>query len=106
MRYKFRIENEALRELDDILYYISNNLKNPQAATNLYNEIKHTIETIKTTPNGFDYSRNENLAKAGVRQAPVENYCILYVVDDTQMKFTVVHIKYASSDLNNVSLPN
>ena len=106
MRYKFRIENEARQELDDILNYISNELKNPTAASNLHKAILETVDALKTAPNGFDYSRNENLAKAGVRQVPVENYCLLYVVDDKQMKFSVIHIKYAGSDLNKVPLPN
>lgn len=41
MNYKFKIEEEALKELENILDYITNVLKNPNAATDLYRDFKH-----------------------------------------------------------------
>lgn len=106
MNYKFKIEEEALKELENILDYITNVLKNPNAATDLYREILNTIDNIKVAAQGFAYSRNERLAHEGIRQVPVKSYQIFYIVDDLNFRFTVLHIKYAASDFNAIPLPN
>ena len=47
MKYKLAITERAEELLDNILYYIINQLKNPQAAGNLIDEIEHVYVNLE-----------------------------------------------------------
>lgn len=105
MAYKFRIEETAKGDLDEILDYIINELKNASAANKLFEKIKSDIELLKENPHCMPYAKEDNLQYYKIRKMLVANYAILYVVDDEKEEFTILYIKYAKSDLSKIDLP-
>ena len=58
MKYKLIITEQAEELLDQIIYYIINNLKNRQAALNLMNEIEHVYVNLEDNPKIYAYSED------------------------------------------------
>ena len=53
MTYKLLITQDANNDIDEIVSYIVNELKNPVAARNLLSEIESGFETISFNPHAF-----------------------------------------------------
>ncbi len=96
MAYNVVIEEEAVKDIDAIMNYISVQLSNPSAAKNLYLEITRTIEDIKSLPYGFPICRIKQLSAKEIRQVPAKNFTIFYVVSDE--KIIILYVKYSRSD--------
>lgn len=58
MQYKLIITERGLELLDNIMNYIINNLKNPQAAGNLLAEIEHVYDNLECNPEMYAYSED------------------------------------------------
>ena len=52
-KYSFSFTPLALQDLDDALAYISEQLSNPQAATELLEEVEHTLASVCEFPYAF-----------------------------------------------------
>jgi plasmid stabilization system protein ParE len=69
MKYKLTITERAEELLDHILYYIINQLKNPQAAVNLIAEIELVYGNLENNPKMYAYSDDTFLKSRGYQKA-------------------------------------
>jgi plasmid stabilization system protein ParE len=58
MRYNITITERAEEQLDHILYYIINQLKNTQAAGNLMDVIEQVYDNLEYNPKMYAYSED------------------------------------------------
>ena len=79
--YRIEIAQPAMQDLQDILDYIANTLKEPAAAQRIYNSIKTEILTLASMPERNRVVDDEPYAAMGVRRLFAENYVVFYVVD-------------------------
>ena len=95
----FNFSENAESDLDKIINYISKTLFNKQAAKDFFQEISKIIEDIKLFPEMYELVNNEFIKNKKIRRAPVQNYNLYYVYNDTTNSLTVLRILYAHQNL-------
>lgn len=92
MKYKLIITERAEELLDQIFYYIINNLKNLQAARNLMNEIEYVYDNLEDNPKIYAYSEDVFLKSKGYRKAvvPHYNYVVIFRIDEETNSIYIV----------------
>lgn len=81
MDYKIIISNEADRDIDEIVRYIAEILKNPIVARNLLNEIEKSYIQISQAPESYSYCSDKRLRDKGYRKILIKNYILFYRID-------------------------
>lgn len=97
-RFQLKVTPAAEHDLDELYYYITNNLVAPQAVDNLLDDIEKQILSLCDFPHRCEYSRNEILRDKGYRKLIIHNYVVPYLVDDTSKTVIVVRVFYGAMD--------
>jgi plasmid stabilization system protein ParE len=98
--FKYEFTDSASKDLDDILDYIANNLKNPNAAKDLFDGIKAEIKNICSFPLSAQEVENEFIVVQGVRRVTVGNYNLYYYPNESNNIITILRIIYGKRDLS------
>ena len=93
-QYKIEIGQPAVQDLQDILDYIANVLKEPAAAQRIYTSIKVEILTLASMPERNRVVDDEPYATMGVRRLFVENYVVFYMIDRSRYTVHVLRVLY------------
>ena len=102
MEYKIKLSKEATEDLDDIIGYIINVLKNPIAANNLLTEIEDSYSILSNAPESFAYCEDQRLRMLGYRKIPVKNYIIFYKVDNESETVYILRVIYGRREYTNL----
>lgn len=94
MGYSLIITEKAEELLDNILYYIVNHLKNPQAAENLMEEIEHVYGNLESNPKMYGFSEDLFLKSKGYRKAvvPHYDYVIIFRMEEESKRVYIIGI--------------
>ena len=83
-KYKINITGPALDDLDEIIYYITENLKEPNIAKKFFDKIIYSIYKLEQNPKIYALIQNEDLKKNNYRKLIINKYIVFYrVVDET-----------------------
>ena len=93
-----RFTDKAENDLDEILNYIWNKLRNFQAANDLFNEIFKTIHHIIAFPLSYPLLENEYVRNRNIRKAIINNYNLYHVIENNII--VVLRIIYNKRDLS------
>ena len=102
MSYKLLITSDANNDIDEIISYIVNELKNPIAARNLLSEIESGFETISFNPHAFPLCSDKRLRDSGYRKITVKNYIVFYRTDDKTNAIYIMRVIYGRRDYINL----
>ncbi len=91
----------ARKDLDEILQYISVELSNPIAASNLFKEIKSAISTICRYPESCPLVINRSLKSRTIRRKLIKNYTLYYTQDKARKKIYIIRIMYSKRKHDN-----
>ncbi len=94
MGCKLIVSELADRDLNEIIGYIMYDLKSPDAATNLLDEIEACYDNLKTNPLMYAKCSDMRLAKAGYRKALIKNYLLIYRFEESLNAVQVARIFY------------
>ena len=94
--YKLMFTQVANEDLDQIYSYISSNLSAETAADNLLNKIEDTILQLKHFPQMGSYIADEMLKSKGYRKLVINNYLVLYLIDEQQEQVVIMRIVYGA----------
>ena len=72
--YNLKITKEATEDIDKIIAYITNVLKNPISADNLLTEFENSFKDIVYNPKMYPFCNDMRLKQNGYRTIPVKNY--------------------------------
>ena len=97
--YSIVVTRLAADDVVDMIRYISDNLKNVQAARRHLNLYLETVESLGELPNRYAISSLAGLYEKGIRLAPFGNYVIAYSVDELQKIVTILRVLYGMSNL-------
>jgi toxin ParE1/3/4 len=95
MIYKLIFSKQAAEDLDNTFEYIAAALKSPIAANNLMQRIDKSINLHKEQPFMHTVFSDEVLKEMGYRKLTVENYVVIYLVDEDRHTITIVRIFYS-----------
>lgn len=102
MKYNVVIEKTAENDLIEILDYITDTLKEPKVASNIYRLIKSEILSLKEMPFRFQIVNEEPFRSIGVRRISVKNYSAFYVVDEEDRIVHIFRILYNRREWQNL----
>ena len=102
MNYKVRTLLRAKREMEAIVRYITEELGNPQAATNLLDALLAQIQNLSVMPKIFPLVSDKKLAKRGIRFVPVGNFTVFFTVDEDEKYVNIASVMYNRRDWGNL----
>ena len=97
-KYKLILSNAAYLDLEQIYAYISKTLSSPNAANNLMNKIESKIKDLQDFPISSPFCNDESLKLKGYRKLVVNNYIVIYNVDELIETVNIIRIFYGASN--------
>lgn len=96
--YKLVVTDLAHQDLDSIVSYIAIQLANPIAASDLLDKVDECYGYLKKNP--FIYSKcyNSQLGNEGYRKAVIQNYILVYKVDEITKTVSILRFFYGARD--------
>ena len=95
-KYFIKITPQAYRELAGIYQYIAENLMELEASLRIVTEIETAILTLDVMPYRGALRKTGRYANKGYRQLFVENYTIVYRIEEVKKQVVIVTIQYSS----------
>lgn len=96
--YSVKLMSRALQDLDKIYDYIAHTLVEPGTALKLVERIENAIFSLETMPYRCPERRRGAYAYRGYRQLLVENYTVIYRIQESEKQVIVVTVRYSSSE--------
>lgn len=103
-KYRIMITEPAAQDLDDIFSYIAFELLEPGTSLNQIGRIEDQIRKLSELPLRHPFCPHEPWKSVGVRQLPVDNYIIYYVVHEESATVSITRILYGGSDVTGKEL--
>lgn len=97
--YKLKINPKAIRELDSIYQYISNEKSAPENAKGQVDRIKKAILSLSTFPQSHQERNEGRYAGKGYRQLLIDNYIAIFRIDEANKAVYVVTVQYQGRNL-------
>ena len=85
-KYEIRYLQTFISQLNNILFYITYELKNKIAADNFYKEVVKQIEIRSNAPESYEVFKEIKREQIKFYKINVKNYIIFYVVKDNVME--------------------
>ena len=98
-KYEIRYLPTFISQFNNILYYITYELKNKIAADNFYNEVVKQIEKRSNAPESYEVFKTFNGGKIEYYKINVKNFTIFYIVKGKVME--IRRIYYSKSNFEN-----
>lgn len=92
--YKILLYPKALHEIDDIYDYIANLKYSHENARNQTDRIKSAIKKLSTLPYAHQDRLEGTYANKDHKQLLVDNYMIIYKIDEENKIIKVVTVQY------------
>lgn len=90
------------KDIDDIVYYISNNLKNISAAKKLVNAFIENTNTILNFPYGSPVYNPIGILNNEYRKIKVKNFLMFYTINEKEKTITIVRVLYQNMDISKI----
>ena len=94
MEYRIKLTDQFLDEFEVICDYISNKLKNIDASNRLREKVIYNIFLLENSPRMCIEIENVDRAERQYRRLVINNYVILYTIDEEQKIIYIAHIYY------------
>lgn len=94
-KYIVKISPQAYREFAGIYKYIAENLMALAASLRILTEIESTIFSLDMLPYRGAERKIGKYANKGYRQLFVENYTIVYRIDEMKKQIVIVTVQYS-----------
>ena len=92
--YEIEFTQNAKDEIEEIYKYISENLKNRDAAKRLMKKMRDNIMNLNKNPKIYMKVETKRKIRKEFRRMVVNNYVILYTVDEERKKVYISHMYY------------
>lgn len=96
--YVVQITDKALADMEEVYEYIAVQLQAPENAMGQYNRIADAIQKLDTFPERVRVMESEPEHTMGLRQMPVDNYSVFYVIKEERV--IVTRVLYSASDIS------
>ena len=96
--YTYRLTPSAVHDLQDIADYISEQLRAPESAVNLLNEIEAAIERACAYPLSLPMINDELLRRKGYRKIIVKNYLVFVLPNPRDEILSIMRVMYSARD--------
>ena len=94
MEYRVKLTDQFLDEFEEICDYISNKLKNIDASNRLREKVIYNILLLENSPRMCTEIEKVDRTERQYRRLVVNNYVILYTIDEEEKIVYIAHIYY------------
>lgn len=98
-KYKVKINPRAIRDLDSIYEYIAKEKSAPENAKGQVDRIKKAILNFDTFPQSHQERNEGRYAGKGYRQLLIDNYIVIFRIEEASKTVYVVTIQYQGRNL-------
>lgn len=98
-KYKVQINPKAIRELNSIYNYIATDKLAPENAKGQLGRIKTAILKLDTFPQSHQERIEGGYAGKGYRQLLIDQYIVVFRIDEEKRIVTVVTVQYQGRNL-------
>ena len=98
-KYKVMINPRAIRELDNIYEYIANEKLAPENAKGQVDRIKKAVLSLDAFPQSHQERNEGRYAGKSYRQLLIDNYIVIFRIDEPHKTVYVVTIQYQGRNL-------
>ena len=98
-KYKVKVNPRAISELDRIYKYIADDTLSPQNARGQVDRIKKAVLNLDTFPQSHQERNEGRYAGKGYRQLLIDNYVVIFRIDELHKTVYVVTIQYQGRNL-------
>ncbi len=102
MGYKVVQTDLFQHDLDGVIRYIALALDNKSAATALLDAMDRCFDDLGRTPLMYEVCRDPHLRELGYRRAVIRSYIVVYKVDDTARRVTILRLFHGRQDYENL----
>lgn len=92
--YEIEFTEDCRDEIRDIYKYISENLKAEQAAKRLMKKMRDNVMALAESPEIYVTITKRDKRKRDFRRMVVDNYVILYTIDENKKTIYISHMYY------------
>ena len=92
--YKIEFTEDAREEIREIYEYISKNLVNEDAAKRLMRKMRENVMNLAEAPEIYKKIGKKDRIKREFRRMVVDNYIILYTIDESKKIVYISHMYY------------
>ena len=100
-KYNLKLSIEAEKDLQNIIMYIKEELKEPYIAEKYMYLMKREIKTLEYNPRRYAIIDNKKIEDLRIRKLIIKNYIAFYRVNDERNIVTVERILYGASNWMN-----
>lgn len=93
-KYSVKISPKAVRDLDSIYEYIASDKSAPENARAQLDRIKQSVLNLSSFPYSHQERMEGRYAGTGYRQLLVDNYIIIYRIDEINKAVLVITVQY------------
>lgn len=101
-KYKIKFNQLAVKNIDNAFAYISKTLCNPKAAGDLIDKLENYVENASMYPYSMPLTSNKYFKKDTFRKIIVDNYILLYTIQEEQKQITIVNFFYGKRDITKI----
>ena len=98
-KYKVKVNPRAISELDRIYKYIADDKLSPQNARGQVDRINKAVLNLDTFPQSHQERNEGRYAGKGYRQLLIDNYVVIFRIDELHKTVYVVTIQYQGRNL-------
>jgi plasmid stabilization system protein ParE len=100
--YDFELTEIAESDIDEAFEYIAEILDNPDAASDLVEELEIQISGICKKPESGRIVKNDFLRRNDIWRFLVKNYIAYYIIDDENEKIVILRFIYSGRNQDNI----
>ena len=96
--YNVKITSQAEEQIQEIVYYISHELKAPDAALQLLDALEDAFSSITHFQQRVVLVEEKPWHTNGIHRLPVKNFLIYFWIDEDNMKVQITAIIYGKRE--------
>lgn len=96
--YQVQVTEQAERQMREIARYITSELKAPNAALRLFDELEKSISSLSDLPGRVSLTDEEPWRSNGLRRMPVRNYLVYFWINEAELTVHVTAVIYHARD--------
>lgn len=96
--YNVKITSQAEEQIQEIMHYITNDLKAPDTALHLLDALEASFTSLAHFPQRVVLFDEEPWHTIKVHRLPVKNFLVYFWIDEDNMKVQVIAVIYEKRD--------
>ena len=98
MDYTVKITSQAEEQIQEIMNYITHELKAPDSALHLLNMLEDSFASLTRFPQRVALVNEEPWNTNRIHYLPVQNYLVYFWIDEHNLKVQIIAVIYSKRD--------